>query len=149
MFLRVAAVVAALTFSFLATGCSGSSKPRITGKVTLDGTPLADAEVSFEKQQKGPGAKYKATTDAEGKYHLVIYGTQPVEAGTYRVTIAKYVDKKGKVTDPGELTQLKMAGMAKNIVPSQYSDPAFSQLKADLKPQDMEIPPFELKSKGK
>lgn len=149
MLFRLAAAAAALTIGLMATGCTASSKPKITGKVTLDGSPLADAELSFEKQQKGGGAKYEAKTDSEGKYQLVLYGKESVEPGTYRVTISKYVDKQGKVTDPGELIQLKMAGLAKNVVPAQYNDPDLTQLRAELKPQTMEIPPFELKSKGK
>jgi hypothetical protein len=140
----------AVALALMTTGCSGGgSKPKITGKVMMDGSPLADAELSFTKQQKGAGPKLLARTDSEGKYQVIVYGTQPIEPGTYRVSIDKWVDKKGQVTDPGELTQLKMAGMAKNLVPSPYSDPDLSPLKAELKPESMEIPPFDIKTKGK
>jgi hypothetical protein len=147
---RLAMSALAIALALMTTSCSsGGSKPRITGKVMMDGSPLTDAELSFTKQQKGGGSKLMARTDSEGKYQVIIYGTQPIEPGTYRVSIDKWVDKKGQVTDPGELTQLKMAGMAKNLVPAPYNDPDLSPLKAELKPESMEVPTFDIKTTGK
>jgi hypothetical protein len=138
----------ALSLVFAAIGCSGSSGPRITGKVMLDGAPLADAEVLFEKREKEGGSNSGAKTNADGKLQVVTMG-KPVVAGTYLVAVSKYVDKKGKVLDPGEIQQLRMAGLAKNIVPDKFTNPMTSDLKVELKQGDFEIPPFDLKSKGK
>jgi hypothetical protein len=146
---RLIGILVGFAFVLTVAGCPGSSNPKITGKVMLDGSPLTDADLSFEKLEKGSTARYDAKTDAEGKYQVVIYGTQPVEPGTYRVAISKFIDQKGKVTDPGQLMQLKMAGLAKNIVPAKYNDPTMATLTAELRHQDMEIPTIDLKGKGK
>lgn len=67
-FLRVILAAAAL---FLAAGCSRSDRPSlgsVSGTVTLDGQPLANALVMFTPE--GPGRTSLGTTDAEGRYAL-------------------------------------------------------------------------------
>lgn len=55
----------------LAGGCSRPERPplgTVTGTVTLDGRPLADALVAFTPE--GPGRTSLGTTDAAGRYRL-------------------------------------------------------------------------------
>ncbi len=143
----------ALTFVcallLMSAGCGRGSGSRATGKVLLNGQPLADAEVLFEMKSKEGAAKYVARSDAEGKFAVVPPGGKAIIPGTYRVAITKWVDKKGKVTDPAEIDQLRAAGMAKNVVPDQYSDFATTPLTAQLQDGKTELPPFDIKAKGK
>ncbi|MCA9268343.1 MAG: hypothetical protein KDA41_07720, partial [Planctomycetales bacterium] len=64
----------ALCAPFAACGC-GSDHPRtyaVTGTVTFDGAPLADAEVTFIPRA-GQGRHSSGTTDAQGVFHLRTY----------------------------------------------------------------------------
>jgi len=54
----------------LPTGCSSSSHSplgTVSGTVTLDAQPLADAKIRFSTANSRPGT---ATTDASGRYEL-------------------------------------------------------------------------------
>jgi hypothetical protein len=129
-------------------GCSGGGN-RVTGKVLLDGNPLAGAEVRFEKGGKAGADKFVARTDEEGKFEIVPIGGRSIEPGKYVVLISKYVDKTGKQTAPEEVEQLRAAGTAKNIVPEKYNDPSSPNLTAEVKEGKTELAPFDLKTKGK
>lgn len=68
----------------------------VSGAVTLDGTPLAHALVTFIPDGATLGAGGSGMTDAEGKYRLVYgRGGQGVAAGQYRVTISKRIMPDG------------------------------------------------------
>jgi len=57
--------------TLLIVGCSPSPRPplgRVSGIVTLDGAPLANATVRFTPA--GPGRTSEGTTDADGHYEL-------------------------------------------------------------------------------
>lgn len=62
---------AALSLTMLVVGCTPSDRPalgRVTGTVTLDGNPLANASVRFTP--RGPGRTSEGTTDRDGRYQL-------------------------------------------------------------------------------
>lgn len=133
-------LVCAIALTGLLGGCgSGGSSTvrtaRVSGVVTLDGKPLAGAEVRFV------GDKFTGfgVTNSEGKYALV----QGAVPGTNKVSISKI--EGGKNVDSAvaeDLEQLRTAAAAaqsggakidlKNIpheiVPSQYSDPMKTKL---------------------
>ena len=78
----------------LICGCGGDSNPdtySVTGKVTLDGTPVEGALVSFASE--GGSRPATGITDASGAYSLTTFaqgdGAVP---GSYKVTITKYED---------------------------------------------------------
>ena len=133
----------------IGAGCTGGGSTQISGKVKLDGSPLPDAELLFEKRDKDGVGKFDAKTDSEGKFQVPHIPGRVIPPGTYQVMITKWVDKKGKVTAPEEIEQLRAAGNAKNIVPEKYGDPASSPLKAEIKEGTTEVPLFDLTSKGK
>lgn len=77
----------------LSAGCSSEATvdnaewrglPRVTGTVTLDGTPLADATVSFESAEN---TSRVATTGALGKFTLNIEESGESVIGKYAVRI--------------------------------------------------------------
>jgi len=54
----------------LTAGCGpGYKLVPVSGRVTLDGKPVADAHVNFEPRARGPGSYGKA--DQEGRFTLV------------------------------------------------------------------------------
>jgi hypothetical protein len=136
------------TVAIALAGCSGGGGNQISGLVVLDGSPLADAELLFEKRDKEGVGKFNAKTNAEGKFEVPNIAGRTIAPGKYQVLITKWVDKKGKITAPEEVDQLRAAGNARNIVPEKYSDPAFTPLVAEIKEGKTELPKFEL-VKGK
>ncbi|MCE9525087.1 MAG: hypothetical protein K8R36_03425 [Planctomycetales bacterium] len=118
-------------------GCGGGDNtPKVkvtpvTGKVTLGGEPLADATLTFYLEGDapsgylGPGAK----TGADGTFEAMTGTQKGAQAGTYKVTVNKMVGRDGKpvTADPEtgmDLPQMIAGGMAKELVPPSYSDPA-------------------------
>lgn len=89
----------------------------ITGKVTLDGQPLPDAEVIFKTQTLGT---FAAATDANGVYKLVSsVGGEQVCEGPCAVTISKFVLPAGQTPQPDMSPELQGG---KQLLPSKYSD---------------------------
>lgn len=135
-------------------GCGGgaSDKPKtepVTGTITLDGTPLADATVTFVPDDKkaNPGT---GITKADGKYQLATTANPGAMPGTYKVVIEAYRANDGaalKVEEGTDIEQLKMAGQAKQILPPNYSDPTATELKAEVKSGSPNVHDFALKSK--
>lgn len=77
----------------LFAGCGGNTAD-VSGTVTLDGEPLADASIIFTPQsdeEGGGGRPAVAVTDSQGRYELV-YGRGVTGAvpGTYLVEIRTY-----------------------------------------------------------
>ena len=73
-------------------GCGGGedygSPVTVTGTVTLDSKPLADANVTFHSYEEGLPAEYRSKmtkTNAEGKYEM-----QEVYPAEYKVMVQKF-----------------------------------------------------------
>src|SRR5262245_55056819 len=86
--------IAAAAALVAATGCNPEKLPRlgrVTGIVTLDGQPVADASIMFDGAKPGEPASL-GRTDAEGKYELyysrghkgATHGEHPVYISTYQ-----------------------------------------------------------------
>ena len=89
---RMSHLLAIAAVAALICGCGGSGNPdtySVTGTVTLEGSPVGGALVSFSPT--GDGKPATGITDASGKYSLTTFsqgdGAVP---GTYQVTITKY-----------------------------------------------------------
>jgi len=85
-----------------AAGCGGQPYrlAPVSGRVTLDGAPLADARVGLtpvrqgDQLDAGPGSY--ATTDAEGCYRLIaLHGEEGAVVGPHRVWIRTYRGAEG------------------------------------------------------
>jgi len=95
---------AAIALGFLvclgSAGC-GPDRPataRVTGTVTLEGQPVAEADVNFIPTEGRPAS---GRTDAEGRFSLSTFvpgdGVLP---GEHVVTVSKQVAKDGDSDDP-------------------------------------------------
>ena len=115
----------------LAAGCGRKGdRPAtfpVAGTVSLDGTPLAGARVSFEAH----GVKYWAEglTDASGRYALMTFepgdGAVP---GVYQVVITKYEDP---ATVP-ESRRERPDYVPRNLLPARYATSSTSGLSATV-----------------
>ena len=99
-----------LVVSLTACGGGGGTEApelgQVTGKVTLDGAPLADASVTF---MPGKVRSSAATTDSEGKYELIyIRQVKGASIGKHNVVVSKLVNEKETIPNKysGESTEL-------------------------------------------
>jgi hypothetical protein len=140
-------------------GCAKSGAPKgpklnlvpVAGNVTLDGKPLADAQVSFYLQGTSPEGFYgsAAATDAQGHYELQTMGQKGTVIGSYKVIVSKQVSATGAPLKPEEgmdMEQLRAAGNVKETVPAKYTDPTVTELSATVEKSKAEGYNFDLKS---
>ncbi|MCA9270687.1 MAG: hypothetical protein KDA41_19530 [Planctomycetales bacterium] len=95
---RRTALAAAAALLAALVGCGGESYPMapVSGRVTLDGQPLAGARVGFEPRRQGEspnaGPGSYATTDADGRFELVaLTGAKGAVVATHDVRISTVV----------------------------------------------------------
>lgn len=150
------AIVAGLLLATL--GCGGSGRvganlkvTPVSGKVTLGGEPLADAQVTlaFEGNPPDGFVGAGAKTDAQGNFEVFTGGQKGAPAGTYKVVISKLVGADGKPAVPSEgmdMQQIIASGAAKELVPGAYSEEVQVQTKVTVKdgtptpPVNIDIP---------
>jgi hypothetical protein len=156
--LCLGALAAALLLGATGCGSGGPKLHKVSGTVTLDGQPLAGADVNFEPDDYAGGlqaASGRTTTD--GSYTLTTYtsGDGAME-GNYKVTISKTGGDAqsgvgggppGNPSDPkdmmkmGQMMQkMSQAGKgaapakAKNEIHPDYSDMSKTILKMKVPP---------------
>ncbi|MBR4975980.1 MAG: hypothetical protein IKY61_02915 [Thermoguttaceae bacterium] len=149
MKMKTLMLFALVASAVLVSGCGKDLGYRkTTGKVTLNGEPLAGAIVTFVGQGQGTESG-AATTNDKGEYSAnsgsVGEGLKP---GEYKVTISKretVVDedlerlKAGEITDD-EYQELKAkrgmkensGSVGENLVPDEYSSAATTSLTATV-----------------
>jgi len=149
--MRFRPILALVACALLFTGCSsGNKRPgsKVTGKVTLDGTPVAGAKVIFVEGNAGGATPNgpTAVTDDDGEYLLV--GVKP---GTYKVVVYKLVPKPGaKLPAEGEgmdLEQIEASGMGSHALPKKYRDATTTNLTASVGDGENKDTNLELKGK--
>lgn len=150
----------------LAAGC-GDPGPRlvpVSGRLSLDGAPLAHKTIQFVPESGTPGGGAGATTDAEGRYSLIatrggaladMRGTCP---GKYKVVVAEPMipigaDPKAAPVEgePAPTIGLPVAVPGKKGrpgVPGVYSSKDSTPLAVTVAERGGEIL-LELKSRGK
>lgn len=139
---RVRSLVAtAVVFGGLA-GCGedvGVELVPITGVVTLDSKPLANARVIFAPTNGRPSA---GTTDAEGRYELFYTVEEPgVLPGSHTVSISTFLEPDSDSDDPE-----KQHGRPESV-PTIYN--RRSTLSHEIAPEHSEPVDFELKTDGR
>jgi hypothetical protein len=113
---------------FACLGCGGDTGPElaeVTGKVTLDGQPLAKVSLQFTPESPSGSPSY-GVTDSEGSYELLFSsdrsGAMP---GKHRVEI---LPVEPETDDNGQ----PVAGAVNVTIPARYSQPG--SLTADVQP---------------
>ena len=129
--------------STVGCGPQGPAVEYVEGVVTLDGTPLADADIGFSPATPGQGLAAAGRTNADGTFQLNAQGASPgrgTVAGEYVVTVRKVVAAAGagptSTDDPNygkELPDISgRDAQAKSLVPEVYTDAKTSPLKASV-----------------
>jgi hypothetical protein len=124
--------VAVFAASIMVVGGCGSggaaSTEAVTGTVTYNGAPVADASVTFTPEKGRPAT---GITDAGGKFTLTtnVVGDGAV-AGKHKVSIAPNASQVPPM--PGT-PEAAAAAAGKPPFPPRYSNPETSGLTADVK----------------
>jgi hypothetical protein len=135
----------------VAIGCgSGDSGPAVEGVITLDGQPLANANIQLIPQGSNMGQTGFGRTDASGKFEISSadgkqQGTAP---GDYKVVISKLVNPDGTDfvaradEDPGLANY-------KELLPPLYSNPEQTKLTAKIPAEGKKDLNFKLTKSGR
>lgn len=160
--LRIGVCAALLPFSLVGCGNSlaPSNRSEVKGFVSLDGQPLAGAEVKLISD-KSTGF---ATTNDAGQFQLV----QAVHPGSYRVVISKLEGLASQAQqqtlpaeqglDAGQLDAIAMTRKAnpqmgaaptrpKELIPPSFSDLQLTQLSVDVPRGGLPNADFKLTSR--
>ena len=102
--------------------CGGAGKPvKVSGRVTLDGQPLAGATVVFNPAD-GKGTIAAGRTDADGEFRLTTFGTDDgALPGDYKITVDvdKPQDLPGGVGNPMLMSEKDKAAFFKRPSPKE------------------------------
>jgi hypothetical protein len=94
----------------VAAGCGGGRRTvPVSGRVTLDGQPLADAQVIFRPDSKElyPGPASHGKTDAQGQFILrTVDGHNGAVVGPHKVRISIPVKAPGSDADARPIDKL-------------------------------------------
>ena len=114
---------------FAGCGASGPAMVKVTGTVTLDGTPVDGASVVFMPAITGKPAQGK--TDAAGKFALNTDPSKPedgAQEGEYIVTV-RGVRTPGVQANPDGTSGDNSQYREEWFVPKHFSNPASSGLR--------------------
>jgi len=137
----------------LLAGCNSapSGPPLVpaSGTITLDGRPLAAADLIFVPQGDTKGQSGVARTDTEGKYELMTADRKHkgVAVGSFRVVINKLVKPDGSDYVPDPNAGPFDTGGFKELLPPAYSDMGQTELEASVPDGGSKTLDFKLTSK--
>lgn len=131
----------ALVCALMLPACGSNSKLKtegVSGVVTLDGEPLADANVYFSPVAGGNSAV--ARTDAKGFYQLQTAGGAAgagTTEGTYKVffkheAVISPQETVTETNEDGEEVEVVKEAVTENDLPEMYGDPETSGFTVDV-----------------
>ena len=124
---RVCLIVAGVAAAV--AGCSGP--PSLSGVVTLDGQPLAEAAVVLIPQSEG-AETVVGSTNQDGRFVITPAAGKSIAYGKYKVVVSK----REKLTQ----AQINAFVTAKELLPAKFSDAAKSVLEVTVSSaKDMEL----------
>lgn len=133
-----------VSFSF---GCNNSpyELAPVSGTVTLDGEPVAQARVIFEPSRTGEdaltaGPSSNGLTDEAGRYTLLTTVNEDEGAviGSHTITISTYLGQSDRSKDTGQVIR-------KEVIPARYREAG--ALTFDVPSNGTDTADFSLKSK--
>lgn len=137
---RITSVLLSAALGVTLAGCGGAPKTRVTGQVSLDGTPLPGAQVQFvPKSDLGLGYA-AAVTDAAGAFTIEpdARNNNLLRPGTFLILVSKEVPKN----DSGD-----MGTPMVSVVPALYGSQQQTPLSAEIHEGDNPLQPLELHTK--
>jgi hypothetical protein len=139
-------LIAAALISIPGCGDSLGLSP-VSGAVTLDGKPLADATVTFTPLE-GSGDRLPSvgTTDSQGRYILWTEGETGALPGRHAVSVVIKPQLAEGESLPDDRSEWKLP---ETPVPDQYANPENSGLSFSVPPEGSDKADFALESKKK
>jgi hypothetical protein len=139
------AAVAVALLAAASCGPAGESLHPVAGQIRVDGKPAVGALVMFHPE--GPVDRKtiipSGRVEADGRFTLMTQDRSGARAGKYIVTVI-WPDPNKKITE----TQ-KMMGVspddAPDVLKGKYETREKSTLRAEVKPGDNTLDPFDLK----
>ncbi len=138
--------LAALILSAGFLGCSKGVPSAVSGKVLLDGQPLAGASVQLIPSGNDTLGMHSQTTDSSGSFRFAEAGSSnnPIQPGSYVVLVSKTELPPDAASMPGG-----GMGATRELVSTIYQDRTRSPLKVEITSANTELPALELKSDAK
>lgn len=136
--------------SCVLASCNSESAPNldtfpVTGKVTLDGEPVAGISVTFFPADGTPGNGASGTTDAQGQFSLKTPDQKEgAPTGKYRVLFTLLQTPDGK---PIPADEMAADVGATNVLPEIYNDPQQTPMGSTVSESGADPSEFALKSK--
>jgi len=127
-------------------GCGGAGLAPVSGTVTMDGSPLEGATVTFHPQ---PGVKSNGgsgTSDAAGKFTVLTpQGKRGIIPGDYSITVSrrKLSEKAQKMIDDAKasgITPMVSDREMAETLPKPYSKPETSPLRVSIAAGGGDVP---------
>jgi hypothetical protein len=137
-----------LVVAICLTGCGGAGSSDldrhvVSGKVTLDGTPVENGTIQFTPAEKLDREIVSGTSIKNGAYALPAEGGLP--AGTYRVAISASTPLPPTPTDPdAAMKAAENPVVAKELIPAKYNTK--SELTVEVASKGSTVKDFELTS---
>jgi hypothetical protein len=153
--IRIRSLILLLVIATAAMACNGAPEGQllvyhVKGRVFYKGGPMGAARIVFEKvgdtaqpPNSGP-IRATVTTGPDGSFELMTYkGNDGALAGDYLVGISSTPPH----SEVGLFTNTPGTVVIGNpdVLRGRYADPKSSGLKAVVKEQENELPPFHLK----
>jgi hypothetical protein len=116
-------------------GCGGHLDDRpetflVSGNVTYEGEPCADATISFHPQ--GEQRSAYGRTDSSGNYLLTtVREHDGAMAGEYRVSVSKVINENAEVAST-DIAAPQKPPQYKSLLPEKYGNPETSDLTASV-----------------
>ncbi|MEX0794881.1 MAG: carboxypeptidase-like regulatory domain-containing protein [Pirellulaceae bacterium] len=140
--LAMATVAGLVTLSGCAAEGVPSDMASVSGQVTYNDSPVADATVIFMGSSNNKSAAGK--TDEEGKFSLAMGTTPGVEPGEYVVTVTKTESPKQEYLPqdhPDYASQRPpRQNQTKQLLPAKYASGKATPLKATLAEGENDVP---------
>jgi hypothetical protein len=138
---QAVALTILLATALLVAGCGpGANVGTVSGRVTLDGTPVSDATIAFENAKSG--VSVNASLAADGTFTVRTFDKPGLPPGDYRVAVRPGTFSTGEA--PLVAPPRPMA--AKTPIPAKYHNAATSELTATVKVGSNSPYEFALKS---
>lgn len=118
---------------------NAAATTKVSGSVTVDGAPVKDLWVTLHSTDASNKLRPRAQTDPQGRFQITSYiGGDGAPPGDYAITI--------------EWLRFSRLGGAGWVGPdklnNQFSDPKTTALKVTVKESPIDLPVFELTTKG-
>jgi len=118
-----------LVLLLIGSGCGGAKLAKlypVTGTVTYDGKPLANASVLLVPET---GAAAIGQTDGEGHFSLRTQGTEGAVEGPAKIAVTATENVKKVTAEEFEkMTDAERAKASKSLIPPRYGNPEASEL---------------------